>query len=62
MLYLHNTFHQPIRREAPSEGKVTLELHAYGAFTVGAVIEQDGTPLELDLAALESAPPRFRER
>lgn len=36
-----------------------LKLWAYGAFTVGALVSQDDTPLELDLADLETAPKRF---
>lgn len=43
-------------------GKATIELNAWGAFTVGAVTDQGSTTLELDLATLENAPPEFRVR
>jgi hypothetical protein len=60
--YLHNSFKEPVRIVAPSQGRAELKVWAYGAFTVGAVVQQDGTTLELDLAELEAAPKRFREQ
>jgi hypothetical protein len=60
--FLHDTFANPTRQLEASRGKVVLNLQAYGAFTVGVVIERDGTKLELDLAELKSAPRRFREQ
>jgi hypothetical protein len=60
--HLHDSFPEPIIDVAPKSGVATLPVHAYGAFTVGAVVEEDGTELELDLAQLESAPRRFRSQ
>ncbi len=59
--HLHPTFSPDVERVAARFGKAVLELHAYGAFTVGALLE-DGTSLELDLSTLEHAPQTFRER
>ena len=60
--HLHDTFSEPVRTVAPKRGKARLTLWAYGAFTVGALVRQDGTRLELDLAELTGAPPLFRSR
>jgi hypothetical protein len=60
--HLHNSFRKPVRKRQASEGRAVLELEAYGAFTVGVHIAADDTLLELDLAELEDAPKRFRER
>lgn len=60
--FLHPTFGgQPKISFFGSDGRAPLEFYAYGAFTVGAILE-DGTELELNLATLESAPARFRAR
>lgn len=61
--YLHPTFgsSENVIVE-PIDGKATLEIHAWGAFTVGAETDDGKTRLELDLAELESAPKSFRER
>lgn len=61
--HLHNSFVKPVRRvsQGPA-GDVTLKVWAYGAFTVGVLIPDDGTRLELDLADLPQAPKLFRER
>jgi hypothetical protein len=59
LYFLHPTFDgQPRLSLFGSDGKAPLELYAYGAFTVGAVLE-DGTLLELNLATLAGAPNRF---
>ena len=60
--YLHDTFKDPVVEVRPSGNKAMLENSAYGAFTVGCLVRQDRTRLELDLAELESAPKRFREQ
>lgn len=61
--HLHDSFPDPMRRIIPgNKGEILLSLKAYGAFTVGALIECDGTKLELDLSALESAPKIFRQQ
>lgn len=61
-LHLHNSFLHPVQKLEPFGGKVALKTEAYGAFTIGAVVTQDGTTLELDLAELETAPERFRNQ
>jgi hypothetical protein len=62
--YLHDTFPQPVRVVKARNGAAVLELSSYGAFTVGVLIDQDKTMLELDLAELKNsdAPQEFRER
>ena len=60
--HLHPTFGSRINCVKPVDGKATLEIHAWGAFTVGAETDDGKTRLELDLAELESAPKSFRER
>jgi len=62
VFYLHNTFAKPIVRVKQKKNKAVFETAAYGAFTVGALVEQDQTQLELDLAMLPTAPKRFREQ
>jgi len=63
VFHLHDSFNDPVRSKKPlKNGKVMLDVWAYGAFTVGAMVEQDDTPLELDLSELEGAPKRFREQ
>lgn len=62
--HLHDTF-VPSTRQVPFQGReATLELPAWGAFTVGAVTANQ-TQLELDLSDPElvpNAPQAFRER
>jgi hypothetical protein len=60
--HLHPTFAAPDREVAVIDGKATLELRAWGAFTVGAEADNGQTKLELDLAALKNAPRVFRNR
>jgi len=60
--HLHDTFPEPVLTVNAADGRAVLRTAAFGAFTVGAFIEQDGTCLELDLAELPSAPKRFREQ
>jgi hypothetical protein len=62
VFHLHDSFAKSVRREPARNGKAVLALWAYGAFTVGILIESDGTMLELDLAEIQSAPKAFRER
>lgn len=60
--YLHPTFGQAPRVSTiGADGRAPLELYAYGAFTVGVVIE-NGTTLELNLATLPNVPDTFRSR
>jgi hypothetical protein len=61
--FLHESFGQ--RQEitvSPVDGKISLEVLAYGGFTVGAWIEGTKTLLELDLAELPGAPTAIRTR
>lgn len=63
IFHLHPTFRPDEVTKPVLNGVARYENLAYGAFTVGAeIIETDGrtTKLELDLAALESAPLAFR--
>lgn len=59
--YLHPTFRVDERTVVARNGNASLSVFAYGAFTVGAVVN-DRVPLELDLAELADAPQEFRER
>lgn len=58
--HLHDTFHTPKRMVTAKNGVASLELLAYGAFTVGAELLDAKVRLELDLATLKSAPREFR--
>jgi hypothetical protein len=60
--HLHPTFQPSIRRVSSKRGVATLQLDAWGAFTVGAVVLQTLTQLELDLSEIPKAPKTFRER
>ena len=51
-----------VRTIKVEDGVAICELGTWGAFTVGAIADGGKTRLELDLAALDSAPPTFRER
>jgi hypothetical protein len=59
--FIHPTFNNPTPVVPVRDGRATLNLRAWGAFTVGAVTDGGETELELDLSALESAPRKFRE-
>jgi pYEATS domain-containing protein involved in immunity len=59
--HLHDSFDPDVEKVLARDGEASLLVHAYGAFTVGALLE-DGTTLELDLASLSDAPKTFRER
>ena len=58
--HVHQSFPKPFYEREPKGGRAVLDLSAYGAFTVGVLVRQDDTRLELDLAELEHAPRRFR--
>ena len=61
--HLHDSFKKSVETVRPrTDTEAQLKLWAYGAFTVGVLVEQDGTKLELDLGRLEDAPPLFRQR
>jgi hypothetical protein len=59
--HLHDSFNPDVERVPLRFGAAGLKLNAYGAFTVGALLD-DGTTLELDLTTLASAPAVFLER
>lgn len=62
MIYLHPTFgSDPCKVAFGPDGKGTLEVFGYGAFTVGAILE-NGDKLELNLATLPDVPEAFRQR
>lgn len=61
--HLHNTFLNPDPVIVARENKAVLKLSkVWGAFTVGVETDDGTTKLELDLAELEDAPMKFRER
>jgi hypothetical protein len=62
-LHLHDSFPNPVQlAKLTKEGIARDHLWSYGGFTIGALVLQDGTRLELDLAELPDAPPLFRSR
>ena len=63
IFFLHNTFKNPTPSAGFGVGGVArLTVTAYGAFTVGALVDDGTTMLELDLAAIATAPPEFKNR
>jgi hypothetical protein len=62
VFHLHDSFFNPVVEVTPENGRAKHKTEAYGAFTVGAVVNEDGTTLELDLSELQSAPPKFRSQ
>lgn len=63
IFFLHNTFPQPTpSANFDKAGVAHITVNAFGAFTVGVLLDDGTTALELDLAQLESAPQAFRNR
>lgn len=60
--HLHPTFARPMQIVPVQDGRATLKLQTWGAFTVGAVADNGRTSLELDLAQNPSFPEVFRSR
>lgn len=60
VFHLHPTFSQPVVRAQALDGVAETRIIAAGAFTVGAVVEGDGTRLELDLGKLPNIPAKFK--
>jgi MinD-like ATPase involved in chromosome partitioning or flagellar assembly len=60
--HLHPTFSPPIVTVDVAEGRATLGLSSWGAFTVGAAADGGKTRLELDLSENRSFPEKFRSR
>jgi len=62
--YVHPTFKKEKYRGIVEKGQASIEFGAYGAFTVGVLVKENGkeTRLELDLAMEETLPRWFRSR
>lgn len=60
--HLLPTFTPSVRRVRPERGVAKLSLEGWGAFTVGVVILDTFTELEIDLSHLSTAPEEFRVR
>ena len=60
VFHLHPTFPRPRVEVAAENGSASLEIAAYGAFTVGVECDGGRTRLELDLAEHERLPEEFR--
>ncbi len=60
--HLHPTFEKPVRNVPVVDGRATLKLVCWGAFTAGAVADNGETTLEIDLAADNTFPPTFTSR
>ena len=58
--HVHPTFARQTYERPAVDGTASLDLEAYGAFTVGAECDDHTTLLELDLAELEFFPQSFR--
>lgn len=58
---LHPTFSPPRVQVSVTNGVARFEGHAYGAFTIGALVGNQ-TKLGLDLASVPGAPEEFRSR
>lgn len=62
-LFLHNSFAKSIiRLEGYGKKEVEYKIPSYGAFTIGAIVDNGNTLLELDIAELENFPEKFRNR
>jgi hypothetical protein len=62
--YLHDSFGEPVVPVPVRQGSAIYTVIAFGAFTVGAKVEEDDgrqTQLELDLAYLKDVPKAFVE-
>ncbi|MCK1384285.1 FRG domain-containing protein [Bradyrhizobium sp. 21] len=62
VFHLHDTFPKSTLREPVKNGEAVLRFWTYGAFTVGVLIEQDETQLEIDLVDIPGAPAEFLSR
>jgi hypothetical protein len=60
--HLHPTFKPSVVRVPVQNGRAAFSVPAWGAFTVGAVVDNGLTRLELNLADLPDAPTVFRDR
>jgi transcription initiation factor IIF auxiliary subunit len=61
--HLHDTFSNDVVTVKPKNDVAEITRYAWGAFTVGAEVENEpDTYLELDLAEDPDAPANFRKR
>lgn len=60
--HLHPTFPNETESVPVTDGKATLQLTAYGAFTVGVECDNGNTQLEINLCDVPDAPQLFKER
>jgi ABC-type glycerol-3-phosphate transport system permease component len=60
--YLHPTFRNQNPTVAAVNGVATLNLLAWGAFTVGVSCDNGDTKLEIDLSEINDAPTLFKSR
>lgn len=58
---LHPTFPEPVMVVIAKDGTATVEVIAWGSFTVGAVCNKGSVLLEYDLCTLPGAPKEFLE-
>ena len=62
-LFLHNSFARSIiHLEGYGKEEVEYKIPSYGAFTIGAILDNGDTLLELDIAELKNFPESFRNR
>ncbi|BAP29088.1 uncharacterized protein CHSO_0051 [Chryseobacterium sp. StRB126] len=62
-LFLHDSFPKSlIKIEAEGKTEVSYDVVSYGAFTVGAIVDNGATYLECDIAELKHFPNDFRNR
>lgn len=62
VFHLHPTFSRTDPAVTAEAGRATLTLAAWGAFTVGAEVDDGATQLELDLATIPGVPEVFARR
>ena len=62
IFHLHDTFVHPDRSIDVNNGLASLQVVAWGSFTVGIECDNGQTKLEIDLAELPDAPQFFKER
>jgi hypothetical protein len=60
--FLHSSYDPKKRLVKVKNGVATVEVDAYGAYTIGARLDQDHTELELDLKTIPGGSRRFYER
>lgn len=58
---LHDSFKPQTRVARAHEGRAAIEVAAWGGFTVGVWLADDGVELELDLAKIRGAPKAVRK-